>query len=273
MSDFDPTQMSDEELEAALSQGGDFVPPVPAGEPEPPKEETPEEPESQPEAEVAAEPEATEKVEDVEAERLRLLTEELNARAKHWESVAGRNAGELGFIKSQLKAIQDAQRQPRAEDYQEASDTQVPTQAPAPRRDGLAEWAVQQAVAQTVGAFESSHPDVKDVQDQMTEYIKNSGYDMRNVLQMDNPVEAQREVSRALEEAYWHSKAAVNAARRTELEAKREAIQTKAAANKLKASVSATASAPPPKPKSKTQAEMTDKELEEEMVRVMGGRW
>jgi hypothetical protein len=273
MSEVDPNQMSDAELEAALNQGPDYTPAPIEAEPVPEPEPEPEVEAPAPEAEKAAEPETPEKVEDVEAERLRLLTEELNARAKHWESVAGRNAGELGFIKSQLRAIQDAQRQNVSTEYQEPSDTPVPTQVPTQQRDGVAEWAVQQAVSQTVGAFESSHPDVKDVQDQMTEYIKNSGYDLRSVLTMSNPVEAQREVSRALEEAYWHSKAAVNAARRTELEAKREAIQMKAAATKLKASVSATASAPPPKPKSKTQAEMTDAELESEMVRVMGGRW
>jgi len=41
----------------------------------------------------------------------------------------------------------------------------------------------------------------------------------------------------------------------------------------MKASVSATASAPPPKPKTKTVDEMTDDEIEKEMVRASGGRW
>ena len=142
-----------------------------------------------------------------------------------------------------------------------------------PQRDGLAEWAVQQAVQQSVSGFEASHPDVTEIQDKMVEYIKTSGYDMQSVLSMTNPIDAQREMNRALEEAYWHTKASVVATRRAELSAKREAIQTKAATNKMKASVSATASAPPPKPKTKTVDEMTDDEIEKEMVRASGGRW
>lgn len=278
MSEFNPNQLSDEDLEKALNLGEEFVPPTqePAGEFEVPVEDTVPEPEvAQPaEPEKVEEKPPVEVEEDVETQRVRLLTDELEARAKHWESVAGRNAGELGFIRNQLKALQDAQNRPRQEvEYQEQSDAPAPTQAPAPTRDGLAEWAVQQAVQQAVGAFENSHPDVKDLNDQMTEYIKGSGYNLANVMQMNNPIEAQREVARALEEAYWHSKAAVNATRRAELEAKREAIQVKAAANKLKASVSGTAATPPPKPKSKTVDEMTDAELEAEMVRSVGGRW
>ena len=275
MSEINPDLMTDEQLEAALSQGVEIVPPAPEGEPPPPPEPepppaepVPAEPEKADEAPPPAEPEI-----DYEAERLRLLTEELQAKAKHWESVAGRNAGELGFIKGQLRAIQDAQAQMRQIETDGGEPDNRPT-APAPSvPDGLAEWAVQQAVQQAVGSFESSHPDVKEVQTKMAEYINASGFDMRNVLAMNNPIEAQREVSRALEEAYWHTKAAITSARRVELEAKREAIQTKAATNKLKASVSATASSPPPKPKAKTEAEMSDEEIEAAMVKALGGRW
>jgi len=268
MADFDPATMSDEELEQALNKGQDFTPPEPEPEPVP---ETPAEPE--PEAPTEPTPEPTPEPEaDPEAEKFRLLSEELEARAKHWESVAGRNAGELGFIKSQLKAIQAAQIQAQSGDYVPSEPQPGSTQA-APGRDGLAEWAVQQAVQQAVGGFEASHPDVTEIQDKMVEYIKASGYDMQNVLGLSNPIDAQREMHRALEEAYWHTKASVTSARRAELIGKREAIQTKAATNKMKASVSATASAPPPKPLAKTRDEMTDSELEAEMVRVLNGRW
>ena len=271
MPDFDPTQMSDDDLEKALNQGAEFVPPESEPTPEP-------EVSSEPEPEVPAEevvPDPTPPPEpklDTESERLRLLSEEMEARAKHWESVAGRNAGELGFIKSQLKAIQAAQASVQAGEYTQSEPEQGSTPPP-PTRDGLAEWAVQQAVQQSVSGFEASHPDVTDIQDKMVEYIKNSGYDMQTVLSMSNPIDAQREMNRALEEAYWHTKAAVVATRRAELSVKREAIQTNSATDKMKASVSATASAPPPKPKAKTQDEMTDSELEDEMVRAMNGRW
>lgn len=272
MAEFDPNQMTDEDLEKAMGQGEEFVPPEPQpiSAPDAPVEPEPETPSE----EVIPETPIPEPEVDAEAERLRLLSEELEARAKHWESVAGRNAGELGFIKSQLKAIQAAQMAAQQGDYaQQSEPAQGSTQPAPPQRDGLAEWAVQQAVVQAVNGFETSHPDVKDIQDKMVEYIKASGYDMGNVLGMNNPIDAQREMARALEEAYWHTKATVIATRRTELSAKREAIQTKAATNKMKASVSATASAPPPKPQPKTVDEMTDKELEAEMTRVSGGRW
>lgn len=270
MAEFDFTQMSDDDLEKAMGQGADFEPPAPEPTPEP---EVPVEPEPEvPVEEAAPEVPAAEPEVDTEAERLRLLSEEMEARAKHWESVAGRNAGELGFIKSQLKAIQAAQASAQEGDYVQSEPVPGSTQ-PTPERDGLAAWAVQQAVQQSIGGFEASHPDVTEIQDKMVEYIKTSGYDMQNVLNLTNPIDAQREMSRALEEAYWHTKASVTAARRMELSVKREAIQTKAATNKMKASVSATASAPPPKPKAKSQEEMTDAELEAEMARVMNGRW
>ena len=275
MSEFNPNQLSDDDLEKALSQGDDFVPPSPEGEPtHPPETDTPQTDEAEPtEAPTPDEPKQAESEADLEAERLRLLSEELEAKAKHWESVAGRNAGELGFIKSQLKTIQAAQLAAQQGDYIPSEPGNGSTQPSAPTRNGLAEWAVQQAVTQTVSGFESSHPDTAEMQAQMVEYIKTSGYDMQAVLAMDNPIDAQREIGRALEEAYWHTKAAVTSARRAELSAKREAIQTQAATNKMKASVSATASTPPPKPKAKTQDEMSDAELEAEMVRAMNGRW
>jgi hypothetical protein len=271
MSGFDPNALDDAALEAALSQGDAYVPP--AGEPEPtPAPEAPSEepttPEETAQEEASPTPEPPPEP-DPETERMRLLTEEMEARAKHWESVAGRNAGELGYIKQQLRAIQAAQSRG---DIEEVEPDRSAPQAP-PRRDGVSEWAVQQAVSQSVSSFEASHPDVTELQDKMAEYVRGTGFDMQAVLAMDNPVEAQREISRALEEAYWHTKAVVKASRRAELEQKREAIQMKSAETKLKASVSATASTPPPKPKPKTVDEMTDDELEKEMVRVQNGRW
>ena len=275
MAEIDPTQLSDEDLEKALAAGVEFETLQNSSEPEPSPEEmpVPEVPTTEPEPATPPEPVVPEETEaNLEAERLRLLAEELEAKSKHWESVAGRNAGELGFIKSQLKAIQAAQAAAQAGEYVPSEPALGSTQ-PVPQRDGLAEWAVQQAVQQSVSGFEASHPDVTEIQDKMVEYIKTSGYDMQSVLSMTNPIDAQREMNRALEEAYWHTKASVVATRRAELSAKREAIQTKAATNKMKASVSATASAPAPKPKTKTVDEMTDDEIEREMVRASGGRW
>ena len=242
-------EMTDEQLEAALSAAGGVPPageavpeplpdpdPIPAQETEPVAEEAPAEPAKEPEA-------------DYETQQARLLREELEARAKHWESVAGRNAGKLGWLEGQIRAMQAAQAAQQVDDNGEQIERPP---APAPTRDGLAEWAVQQAVQQAVGAFEASHPDVQELSEKMTERIKASGYDLQSVLALNNPIEAQREISRALDEAYWHTKAEVTATRRAELTAKREAIQSQAAANKLKASVSATASVPPPKPRAKT---------------------
>ncbi len=272
MSGFDPNALSDEDLEKALDKGDDFQPPVegePEAVPEPEQLEEAVAEEAAPEETPAPEPE--EPTEDPEAERLRLLSEEMEARAKHWESVAGRNAGELGYIKQQLRAIQDAQRAASGE--YEAAEPDRTAPPPPPQRDGVSEWAVQQAVTQTVNGFEASHADIAEMQGAMVDYITKSGYDMKQVLSMDNPVAAQREIARALEEAYWHTKASVTATRRAELETKREAIQVDAAKNKLKAGVSASASTPPPKPKQKTQNEMTDEEIEAEMLRATGGRW
>jgi hypothetical protein len=275
MADIDSSKLSDEDLESALQQSAGLAPPTfdvddkEEAAPEP-EQEAPV-PDPVPAESEPAKPD--DQIPDVEAERL-LLLQEIEAKAKHWESVAGRNAGELGFIKSQLKAIQAAQLASHQGEFPQQSEPEQGSTRPAvPVRDGLSEWAVQQAVAQTVNGFETSHPDVNDFKDKLVEYIKTSGYDMQTVMSMDNPIEAQREISRALEEAYWHTKAAILTSRRSELAAKREAIQTQAATQKMKASVSATGSSPPPKPKEKTVAEMTDTELEAELLRSSGGRW
>ena len=107
----------------------------------------------------------------------------------------------------------------------------------------------------------------------MMEYWQKSGYDPKSIFDAMGPIEAQRESTRALDEAYWHAKATAAAARKAELEQKRIAYQTSQIEAKKKAAVSATGSAPPPKPRPKTQGEMTDAELEAEMIRVTGGRW
>lgn len=271
MSDY--SELSDEALEAALEASASAEPvAVPAEEAQPePDPEPASEPvaESEPAAEKEPEPEP---VPD-EAEILRAQLAALEAQAKHWEQVAGRNAGELGFIKRQVAELRGQQQSRPTSEFSDEAEPQGQPAPPPSKYDDLAAWAIQQATAQAVSDWAAKHPDAAELAPTMQEYWQRSGYDPKAVFDANSPIEAQRESVRALDEAYWHAKAAAAAARKAELEQKRIAHQTSQLEAKKKAAVSATGSAPPPKPRPKSQAEMTDAELEAEMVRVTGGRW
>ena len=266
-------ELSDEALEAALEASATAEPvAVPVEEAQP--ETTPEaasEPvaESEPAAEKEPEPEP---VPD-EAEILRAQLAALEAQAKHWEQVAGRNAGELGYIKRQISELRGQQQARPAPEYADEAEPQSQP-APAPNRnDDLTAWAIQQATAQAAADWAARHPDHADLTPKMQEYWQKSGYNPSAVFDANSPIEAQREATRALDEAYWHAKASAAEAKRAELEQKRIAYQTSQLEAKKKAAVSATGSAPPPKPRPKSPSEMTDAALEAEMIRATGGRW
>ena len=201
------------------------------------------------------------------------MIQELEARVKHFESLAGRNAGELGFVKQQLRKLQEAQRAPRAEEDTfdaEPEPERRPVQRREPSgRDDVAAWAVSQAVTQAVAEFGRQHPDVAEMQEAIGAYLTQSGYDPKQVLESDSPVEAAKETVRVLDSAYWHAKAEATAKKRQELQAKRAAQFPQAEKAKRKAAISGTGNAPPPKPQPKSFEDMSLEELEAEIQRQL----
>lgn len=260
-----------EDLDKILSgEMPDLSPPAPEKE-----EKVVEEPEAEPEQEAPAEEEAKEEEpkeeEKPEVDSKDLMIQELEARVKHFESLAGRNAGELGFVKQQLRKLQESQHTaPREEEaeYVEPDSRPAPSREPK-SRDEVVAWAVSQAVQQAAGEFATSHSDAGELQEAMQAYLSDTGYNPKDVFDLENPIAAARETKRALEEAYWHAKATRASTMRKEAETRRAAQIPQMEKAKRKAAISGSGAAPPPKPKPKTYADMTVDELEAEIQKEL----
>lgn len=222
-------------------------------------------PEAAPEPVKAEEPAPVE--EDLDAKIRDTRIEEYEAKAKHWESVAGKHAGELGFLRGEIKQLRDAQlRAPEADSH--AYDER-PAPAPPARVDSVTQWAVQKSVEEATGKFLSGHPDYDtEMHKEMAEYLQKSGYDPKAVMESADPVWAAREAERALEEAYWHSKARRTAAVRADLETRRATQTAKAKDAKVQAAVSGSGGSAPPATPEKPVAEMSVAELEKRLVHL-----
>lgn len=270
----DLENMSLKDLERGMDEALN-PPPVTPTEPEPaqapeaqveeaasPTPETPQEP--QPEAQAPD-----------DMELLRSELSETLSRVKHFEQVAGRNAGENGFLKQQIARLESQLHSVRAgEDqgeYQRPQENAPPQ--PTIKSDPLTTWAIQQAVEKAGYLFTQANPDVGEHWQGMQEYMGKFNPDTNPILNSNNPMEAQEGATRMLQEAYWHVRANKEAARRQELLQRRADQTSKLAQAKQLASVSGSGSAPPPKPKEKSMDEMSFEELEREMLKQTGGRW
>lgn len=226
--------------------------PPPQTETAPVVEETPAEP-------VATEPaEPTDDELDKEAQKLEL--EELRARMKHLESVNGRLAGEVGFLRGRVG------RQP--EPAQEPEPVYEEEQArPQRRPDGLLAWNIQQAVREAGTQFVAAHPDFEELRGHITEkHGEGLQEQISTLMNMDDPMEAYKHATAVLDAVYYRAKSERVAAQRAEIEAKkteRKAEQTrKLSEAKAKATISATGAAPSPPPPTKSLNEMTFEEVD-----------
>jgi len=308
MPETDYDKLSDDELESALGQavfGKDPVIPGLDSEPEsvsdePEQETSPEvPPETADEVEASTEgeeeshpPESKEQTgpepdvtdNDIFEQELKAI----RARADHWEKVAGRHAGELGFLKQQLRRTRESSPVPYAPettDTEEGFEGHTERQAPrAPQaqqvqaNDNVTSWAIQQAMKNTYQAFVGRHQDVteQDVQTDIAKYLHAVNFDAEPLLTANDPAYVQQVLDGALEEAYRYVSAQREEKRLAELRTRRAEQTTKRTEAKKKASVSASGSAPTPAPtpkqKPKTLSEMTDEELEKAMSRETEGK-
>lgn len=269
---------SAEELEAILRDpsvleeppASPEPPPAPAAEtvvteesPTPEAEETPTEPE--PPAEGEAPP-----AEVPDEERIRLsLVEELKSRAKHFEAVAGRNAGELGFVKKQLQELQSLLAAPPS---MAEPDVDEPPRRPvvAERRlpDSTTAWAVSTAVQNALAQFGSTHQDLQELQPVMAQYLQAQNYDAKALIESGDPHLAGAATSRALDEAYWFAKAQQQEAVRVKLEEKKADQIRNLHKAKLRGGPTASGASPAPPPPPKTLQDMSIPELQEELRRL-----
>lgn len=274
--------------EAQDEPGAQFVPvpEEPAVEPDEPEPEVQPEPEPvEPETPTQqAEPEQQQKTseksddEDVEKQLLMAKLEAMEAHAKKIEAkLIGREAGERGYIKQlqreieKLKSVkpEDAEQDAYPEEYP-TEKKRVPSRAS--ERDSIASWAVGRAIAESAAAFTQGHPDSSELQPDIQRYLQESGYDASNVLQSDDPIWAGKEISRALEEAYWHVKESKKRTVVEELQKRRADSMRGVEDAKRKATISASGSSAPPKPKPKTVQDLTTKELRERVNKLASRR-
>lgn len=269
-------ELSDEQLEAALAEtvGQEepspepVVPEPPA--PEPPAAEPAAEPSESVEQEAAAEPEP----EVSELDILRAQLAEVEARAKHWEEVSGRNGGRMGFLEQKLQQVLQQQAAPPSDDYAgETPETETPRQpAPTPG-DPYRSYVIGLAVQQAGQEFARTTPDAGELWPSIEKYI-GENHNPSTILLSEDPQFAAAETMRVLNAAYLHADAERKATRKTEL-MQRRADQIKLADEaKKKASLSAPGGSSAPMPKPKTSDEMSDSELDSALKEATrGARW
>lgn len=267
----DPSTLSLEQLETALNQSyfaTETAEPEPEPAPEPePQPEPPVSTETEPlpvEPEATPEPAAPEP--DVEAELQLARERELEARAKHFESTAGRLGGRVGFLEQRLSELLSARQAAPQED----GEPPVP-QAPQPLPDRVTAWAAKRAAEDASQRFLAEHPDYAEHAPKIKDYMAARGITPASVLDPTDPVTTEQRVQQLLEEHHWHATAEANAARRATLLTKRAEQTAKAVQAKQKASASATGSAPTPKPSPKSPEQLSVEELDAEMARATKG--
>jgi len=248
----------------------DTTEPEPA-EPSPEPESTPEVVQPEP---VAAQPpqEAQPTQEDIDRELLAARIEAAEANARKLEAkLVGREAGENGYIqqlKERIKRLESGVTPESDSGYRE-QPTAEPEQLMS--RNNLSAWAVQQASKEAVTGFMQSHPDIATVEQDIMKYLNESGFDASKITQLDDPIVASREMTRTLNEAYWHVDATRKQARVAELQTKKAEQVRGLTEAKIKAASSASGSTPPPPKPEKALSDLSIKELEAKM-RAFGRR-
>jgi hypothetical protein len=265
MPDFD--SMSLEELDKLMADGVVESDPEEAPDPQPEVSAVP----AVEEVPAAPEEPAPEEPPPSDLDILRAEMEELKAKAKHWEEVAGRNGGRVGWLERQIGEFAKARAAaPEEASYEESREPSAPA---APRTDDFALWAVKKAAQSARDQFIAAHPDYAPHLPELANYLQAIGYDGQSVLATNNPEYVETEFTRVFRE-HKSSVDAVQAAKNKELLLERRADSTRRLQEaKTKATVSGSGGTPPPKLRPKTFNEMTLEELDAAMQQSTGGRW
>lgn len=268
----DYDSMSDEQLDALLTEGE-----PPEQEPEPEPEQPVETETESPEPEDAAPAETTDQPEAVEEEdpadvATRLRFEELELHNKKLEAAAQRRAGEVGYLRQQLTAMQTAPA-PVAGDPDESTEVEIePERRTLSRpevpvmpttRNSQTDFMVDLAIERASREFAATNPDAGDMGEDIKSYILEKHADFENACySQGDPAFAMTHTTRTLEEAYYHAKHRRVSSARKDAEEKRAAQIKDLREKKKQATVSASGSSPPPRAKPKSVSEMTDEEME-----------
>ena len=196
---------------------------VPDSEPEAEPEEPTEQPEEETEAEEVEEPEEAEEATEEPTETPDALKDEpdenqvrlteAQATAKHFESVAGRVSGKLGYVEQQKKSLENqvaqlqqqlqASQQPKGEapefteQWQQSATQAAPAQQPAVDQNAIYHSA--NAVKQSLADFAQANPEIAPVKDgtqvldeAFAKEIQARGTDILNLAQSGDALGAQQ---------------------------------------------------------------------------------
>lgn len=247
---------------------------APVPEPEPtqpeaetaqPKDETvPPEEIPQPSAtEGTKEPEPT--ADELDRKILQAQVEEARALAKKHEQVAGRSAGELGFLRQRVQELQSLFEARPAQDPEYAEEPRAPAPPKSQADEETRAYTREIAVERGASKFHALHSDIQAHIQNIGEYLKEQDFSYR---QSAGPLEAERETLRILEEAYWDAKAKSH---RTALEVHQKTRADQFARMqeaKKRATISGSSSHAAPAPKPKTLDDMSIEELGKELDRL-----
>lgn len=201
------------------------------------------------------------------AEKLKHAEEE----AKRFESIAGRHAGELGFLKTKLQEVEARlSAAPPSDGGYEPPAVPEPI-PPGQGRDKLLSYIVAQAIPQAVASFESRYPDAATLADGMGKYLRDNGVNLQALTQSDDPLFVSREVDRHLTSAYDYAKSAQRAEKIRSLETKRAEMFARIKEAKTSASPPVPASPPAPEPPPKAFADLSQAEMLKEIGKLVRG--
>lgn len=209
-----------------------------------------------------------------EAEILRLRLEAYEAEQRKLEAkLAGRDAGERGYIQQLKRQIEELRAGNGATEPEEGDlddPAPRPRRSPSPQQDAIASWAVSQAVSVAGAEFTAAHSDFSELQSDIQAYVGKSGFDPQTILLSNDPIAAGREVTRVLQEAYWHVKAERKRAHVAELQKRRADSMRGVEEAKKKAAISAPGSSTPPPKKQKKIEDLSLEELQARVSRFAG---
>lgn len=255
-------EKSIEELEQMLDTGV-FETPKPPEEPPAESVPSPAEPEPAPAAEAAPEPEQEPEIDEakIQAELEAARREKLEAALAAQQAHASRLAGEIGYLKEKLKAVESRPSEP----YRPDTEAEIDRLAELERRQAELEAtekarAVAQAVGQSLAITDANT--LAELKAELEAVVPKYEEQFQALLAMDNPNLARqaaeairRSVLADAKELKWQN-------RHKEFTEKRAATVPESVKAKRAATVSASGAVPAPPPKPKTYADMSSDELD-----------
>jgi hypothetical protein len=282
MSEVDPNQLTDEQLEQALFNAGMGLP---AEEiiPEETKEEAPEPPPAEePAQEAVEEPtpteEAPQEVEDKEQSYMKEILDQwqlekkaLEAKLDLAQAHASRLAGEIGYLKKH-SGVRSEPMRPDTESLEEPTTSDGETLSRLERIESeIRRRDREAAIAAEVASMRG--PDHEKMAEEIKVTAEKYAPDWQAALETEDPEAARLMVRRVLNAVLAEAEILRSTKEREARQIQKAEQMASQKEAKKKAVPSASGSTPPPKPKPKTIEEMSDKELEEAMKEVTKGRW